>query len=66
MSYSEEDIIAGGGGNTLKMSTSAVVAAGGKTAFNDDMGASNVQRLSEECNSEKGLCACSRNPMLTF
>ncbi|CAI2357418.1 unnamed protein product [Caenorhabditis sp. 36 PRJEB53466] len=55
MSSSEEDIIAGGGGNTLKMSTSAVVAAGGKTAFHDDMGASNVQRLSEECNSEKDL-----------
>lgn len=59
MSSSEEDIIAGGGGNTLKMSTSAVVASGGKTAFHDDMGASNVQRLSEECNSEKGLCAYS-------
>ncbi|NP_001362128.1 Rab-3-interacting molecule unc-10 [Caenorhabditis elegans] len=55
MSSSEEDIIAGGGGNTLKMSTSAVVASGGKTAFHDDMGASNVQRLSEECNSEKDL-----------
>lgn len=55
MSSSEEDIIAGGGGNTLKMSTSAVVAAGNKTTFHDDMGASNVQRLSEECNSEKDL-----------
>uniref|UniRef100_A0A8R1E008 Rab-3-interacting molecule unc-10 n=1 Tax=Caenorhabditis japonica TaxID=281687 RepID=A0A8R1E008_CAEJA len=55
MSSSEEDILAGGGGNTLKMSTSAVVAAGGRTAFHDDMGASNVQRLSEECNSEKDL-----------
>ncbi|CAB3401014.1 unnamed protein product [Caenorhabditis bovis] len=51
MSSSEEDILAN---SALKTSTSAVVAAGGKT-YHEDSSSSSVQRLSEECNSEKDL-----------